>query len=637
MNEDIIERLKKRLYRKGETFRERKLKSPLTPYTSEPKTYWEGSLSEEEHLPLPEKPRKTPARKAIIIAGIIFSLAILGFLLYSLLLGPNVVSSKNIEISFNGPTTIKGGDAGDWQVSITNNNKTGIELADLIIEYPENSEPIAGFLSGAKTLYERRAIGQIKAGETVIQPVKAYLFGEKDSVKVFKLTLEYRPQGSNAILAKTAENSVRLLQSPVEVSVNMPTETNAGESFLFDVEIISNAAAVIKNTTLKIEYPAGFQYQDSDLKPASGDDIWRLGDLEPNKKRVINITGILEGQDQMELSFRVLAGPVDEKGEVIAYGFATQGITLKKSFLKLGILVDGKTGDVIASEGANLKVEIEWQNTLPDKIYNAVIQAKITGPSVNQRTISVGKGFYRSFDQTLVWNQSSEPGLAEIEPLQSDKEDFNFSIFGPLPNDVIKTSKPTVTLEIEMSGERITEGEGRVEIKNHLTKEIKIATLLKLSRRGLYHSGPFTNTGPLPPKVGKETTYTIIWSLTNSANAVSDATVSAFLPSYIRWLGMTKPENTDVSYNQTTGEVVWRPGTVVPGAGIVTSAQELAFQISFLPSATQIGGQPVLVSETTVNGKDSFTGAFLRDMKSALTTYLDTDPQFKYGEAAVKQ
>lgn len=644
MDNNELEKLKKRLYKKGEAFKERKFHPLISPKTPEAKTYWEKSSAnsdaEEGRLSLPEKTKMSSVKKMAIILTIVFILAGIGVSVYFLIGGPAVVSSKNIEIKFEGPLSVKGGEINSWQVLITNKNKTNIELADLLIEYPENSKPVSVSVpvssGGGKNPYERRPIGKIKAGETINQTIGAYLFGEKDSDKIFKLTLEYRPEGSSAILAKTAEASVRLLQSPIEVSIGLPKETNAGEVFSFDAEIISNSATVVKNLNLKIEYPSGFQYLESDLKPFSGDNIWRLGDLAPNKKRVVKIKGTLEGQDQMELSFRVLAGPTDDKGEILAYGFGAQSIILKKPFLKLDMKVNGNTGEIVVPAGANLAINIEWQNTLPVKIYNAVIEAKLKGASADQRTVSVSKGFYRSFDQVLVWNQASSPELREIEPLANGNSQFNFSILEPLPNDIVRQGNPTVTVEIEMKGERLGE-EGKAEITNHLTKEIKIATSLQFSRRALYRSGPFKNTGLLPPKVGKETSYTIVWSLVNTANAVAEATVSAFLPSYVRWLGVVKPENADVSYNQTTGEIIWRPGNVSAGAGIITSAPELAFQISFLPNISQTGTQPILISETVLSGKDSFTGAFLRDVKSALTTYLDNDPQFQYNEATVVQ
>ncbi|PIQ69459.1 MAG: hypothetical protein COV90_01285 [Candidatus Tagabacteria bacterium CG11_big_fil_rev_8_21_14_0_20_41_11] len=478
-------------------------------------------------------------------------------------------------------------------------------------------------------------MGKIKAGETAIQAISLYLFGEKDTNKVFKFTIEYRPQGSNAILAKTAEQSVRLLQSPVEVSVKMPKETNTGEEITMEIEIISNANAVIKDVNLKIEYPAGFQYHESDLKPVSGDNVWRLGDIEPNKKRILKIKGILEGQDLMELVFRVSVGPLDAKGEVIAYGFNVQSIVLKKPFLKIGVKINNRTEEVAVSPGAELNVDIDWQNTVPEKVYNAVIEIKLNSSVVDASSITLSQGFYRSFDQTLVWNKSSSPDLAEIEPLQEGDVSFRFAILDSIPNDVIRKGNATVSLDIQMKAERDSADQGRIQVTNHLIKDIKIATIFQLSQRGLYYSGAFKNSGPLPPKVGKETTYTIVWSLTNSSNAVSDATVSAFLPSYIRWLGVIKPETAEISYNSTTGEIFWKAGNIPAGTGIIDSAREAAFQISFLPDSSQVDSKPVLVSEAILGGKDNFTGAFLRKVKAAITTYLDTDPQFKYNEGTV--
>jgi len=638
MNSDEIERLRKRLFKRGETFKERELRSPLSQRPSEAKSYWGGFSSEEERLILPEKPQMSFLKKIIIIASITLGLFILGAAIYFLVGGPSVVSGSNIEITLGGPLSIKGGELGNWQVSVTNKNKSDLELADLIIEYPEGAKPSvasSGSLSGTKIVSERRSLGKIKSGETAIQTINAYLFGEKDTDKVFKFTLEYRPQGSNAILAKTTEQPVRLLQSPVEVSVKMPKETNAGEEITLEIEVISNANTVIKDVNLKIEYPIGFQYRESDLKPVSGDNVWRLGDLESNKKRTLKVKGILEGQDLMELVFRISVGPLDEKGEVIAYGFSVQSIVLKKPFLKIGVKVNGRTEEVAVSPGAELSVDIDWQNTLPEKIYNAVIEIKLNSSVVDEGSITLSQGFYRSFDQTLIWNKSSSPDLAEIEPLQDGDVSLRFAVLDSIPNDVIRKGNANVSLDIQMKAERDSADQGRIQVTNHLTKDIKIATIFQLSQRGLYYSGVFKNSGPLPPKVGKETTYTIVWSLTNSSNAVSDATVSAFLPSYVRWLGVIKPETAEISYNPTTGEISWKAGNIPAGTGIIDSAREVAFQISFLPDASQVDSKSVLVSEAILGGKDAFTGAFLREVKSAITTYLDTDPQFKYNEGTV--
>ncbi len=636
--DDEIEKLKRRLYRKGETFKEREIRSPLTSRPSEAKPYWKAPLEEEARLPLPEDSKPSFSKKLFIVLGVVFVLGAIGVSTYFLLGGPNIISSKNIGIKVEGPVSLKGGEAGNWQVQITNKNKTSLELADLIIEYPENSQPIMANTNSSRPLYERRSIGKIDPGQTIPQTIQAYIFGGKDSDQTFKFTLEYRPEGSNAILAETKNYIVRLLQSPIEISLKASKEANAGEPITIEAEIFSNAETDINDLNFKMDYPSGFTYQDSDPKPVAGDNIWRLGTIEKNKKRAIKITGTLEGQDLAELAFRASAGPLNDKGEVVAYGVSVQTIVLKKPFLQISAIVGSRAGSDIASKGENLNVDIQWKNTLPEKIYNAVIEAKINGAAVSEKSISVSNGFYRSFDSTLVWNSSSLSDLSSLEPMAEAKTGFRFSIADPIPDEVIKQGNPTITIEIEMKAERITADQGKVEVANHFSKEIKIATDFQLSRRILYHSGPFQNSGPLPPKVGKETTYTIIWSLSNSVNAVSDANVSAFLPSYVRWLGIIKPENTSVSYDQKTGEIDWHPGNISAGVGFLGQpAQELAFQISFLPNSTQTGSQPTLVSEATLTGKDTFTAAFLRDVKSAATTFLDTDPEFKYNESSVAQ
>jgi len=190
MNGNDLEKLKKRLYKKDEEFKERKFKPFAAPRTSAAKTYWEESLSEadseEGRLLLPEKPKMSFSKKIIIISASVLFLSGTIVSVYFLLGGPAIVSSKNIDIKFEGPSGVKGGEANIWRVLIANKNETNIELADLIIEYPENSMPVPSSAGGVKNLYERRPIGMIKAGETIEQTIKAYLFGEKDSEKILQ-------------------------------------------------------------------------------------------------------------------------------------------------------------------------------------------------------------------------------------------------------------------------------------------------------------------------------------------------------------------------------------------------------------------------------------------------------------------
>jgi hypothetical protein len=176
---------------------------------------------------------------------------------------------------------------------------------------------------------------------------------------------------------------------------------------------------------------------------------------------------------------------------------------------------------------------------------------------------------------------------------------------------------------------------GEIEIKNSFSENLKISSFLQLANRMLYYSGSFDNRGPMPPKVGSETTYTVVWSIGNASNEFSGVKVKAILPPYVRWLGIISPSDRDISFDEATGEIFWNVGSIEAGTGIARPAEEVSFQVSFLPSMNQVGTAPVLVSDINIEGRDNFTGNNLSVKKQNLDIMINDDPRFNYSEGIV--
>ena len=157
-------------------------------------------------------------------------------------------------------------------------------------------------------------------------------------------------------------------------------------------------------------------------------------------------------------------------------------------------------------------------------------------------------------------------------------------------------------------------------------KTFKISSLYKVSGRVLQRSGNITNSGPLPPNSSSPTTYTIVWSVTNSTNVLSDGTVRATLPSYVDWTGATFPATENISYNSVTREVVWRLGNIAPSVGYNSPVREASFQVRLNTSASQAGTSPVLVDVSSASGRDEYTGVMLESNWTSLNTRLGSDP-----------
>ena len=138
----------------------------------------------------------------------------------------------------------------------------------------------------------------------------------------------------------------------------------------------------------------------------------------------------------------------------------------------------------------------------------------------------------------------------------------------------------------------------------------------------------YKRQGPIPPKVETETTYTIVWTLSNTSNPVSKAVAKATLPSWMRFVGNISPASADMSYNASTREVVWNIGNVPKSTGLGANPKEVAFKVALSPSLSQLGSNPVIINDVVLTGHDDFANVDLRVSKASLSTRLSGDPAF---------
>jgi hypothetical protein len=175
------------------------------------------------------------------------------------------------------------------------------------------------------------------------------------------------------------------------------------------------------------------------------------------------------------------------------------------------------------------------------------------------------------------------------------------------------------------------------EIQTAVARSVRLVSNLALSSRALYSQGPFKNSGPMPPHVEKATTYTILWTATNTVNPVTGAKVTAQLPPYVKWTGSISPADAAISYDEATGNIVWNVGEIGRNADVGSGAKQVAFQISFTPSANQADTVPELVSGAAIAGTDTFTRATLTNSAPALSTRISSDLLYKQGDEVVQR
>jgi hypothetical protein len=78
-------------------------------------------------------------------------------------------------------------------------------------------------------------------------------------------------------------------------------------------------------------------------------------------------------------------------------------------------------------------------------------------------------------------------------------------------------------------------------------------------------------------------------------------------------------------------------GDVAAGAGFTGASRTASFQVSLLPSSSQLSQAPALTGQATVAGQDRFAQVQVQATAASPTTQLSNDAGFTSGMGVVSQ
>jgi hypothetical protein len=616
------------------------------------------AVAEDFHTPVEESPRSIIAPHYIGLArtalwwllgaAIIFFIAAAGFFAYYFSFGGGSVnaSASNIEILVSGPPEIQSGEVTNLFVTVTNKNSIPLNLADLVFAYPSGTRSAADF----KTDWpgDRISLGTIKPGETRQGKVPVVFNGTQNAQQMVKVELDYHISGSNAVFVAPTTYTLNFASSPVLISVDGNDQTISGQPVQFTVTVASNTTAPVSDVVASAQYPFGFKLTSSSPTPDSA-GLWELGTLAPGQRKTITILGTLTGEEGDSRVFNFTAGTrTSATDTTVTTPLSTNAFTMtvSKPFLGLTVGVNGASQkNVAVSPGGAVSVSISWQNNLPTAITSAVIVAKLSGLPIDGTTVRSPTGFYRSSDNVVLWDKTTDPSLANLAPGAQGVASFSFLM--PTSDELKNIVNPSLDISINAAGDRVSETGVPQSLQASADQHLTLASDLQVKAQGLYYSNPFGSTGPMPPKANTETTYGIVFTVTNTTNKITDAKLVATLPPYVRWVGIYSPSSEKVSFNQLNSTVTWDIGDIEPGVGIGAAApKQSAIAIGFTPSTSQIGQKPSLLQNIVLYGTDTSTNQPLGGIDPTtnkqiglpvpdVTTNITSDPGFSTANAEV--
>lgn len=576
--------------------------------------------------------------RVVFISSLIFFLFATGLAGYFLIGGKNQVSCDNVGITIAGPKSVASGKKLSLDVVVRNNNPVPMNTTNIEMIYPEGSRDSEN--SSASISSTKELVGTINVGEQVRTTARALLFGKEQTEAEIKAVVTYTIADSDATFSCESPYKILIATAPVSLTVQGLEEISSGQELELTIAIMSNSDEVVPNLRLVAEYPYGFEFVSAEPKPSVDTTVWELGDVAPGIERVIKLRGIVKGQGTEARAINISVGDkdeVDEKGIGTIMQKIEHPLLITRPFLELSLKINGKDApQTTASLGEEIEGVLHWKNTLPTALHDVEIDGVIDGIMLDSYSVHAGLGFFRSIDSTITWTPQTNTMFDVLEP--GEEGDVTFSFKTKRFQEGTTVSNPVMNMEFAVRARRIGEN---IPVPQNLQAQAKKTILfdsdVTLSSYALYGIGPFSNTGPHPPKVNEKTTYTVALVIENTTNDLTSTEVRGEIPVNVEWVGSYSPTEEKVVFNPVTREVIWSAGAVPRGTGNPHPARILYFQVATIPSASQLHSQIKLLENIKLQAVDGFTKNVLKRDIRWIENKLENDPYFKNMWAGVVQ
>lgn len=548
-------------------------------------------------------------RNAIYAGAVVLGLIIFGAGVFFVInkLKETAFSEKNVIISIEGPTAIGSAKDVKYVIKYKNKNRVSLKDVELVLNHTENfypdESPKLKRNNDRSSRLEIEDVGMFGSGEIEIT---GKFYAAENYTVYLQPTLKYKPSNFNSFFEATSQLGVRVINSPIALTINSPKEALDESAIEYEINYKNTGASSLDGLNLRLEYSEGFIFQGATPMPVSGNNIWYLGNLNVGADNTIKIKGSVDGnQYDVKLIKATIYKNQSNSSEVI-YGRA-EGVTkIVMPPLTIVHKIDGNNAANV-NLGDILRYKINYSNRGEIGFKDVIVKLKIDSPIIDYEKMDLPTGAYSSTTKDITWKASDIEGLKKLDPGDAGMID----VFIPLKDKIDIASIDDKNFLIESV---VTIDSSDIAFRSlGNSKNISNTVIAKLNSRVILESKVFykdsniENFGPIPQKIGEETTYTVNWKVSNISNGISDVKVSAFLPTWIVWKNVIFPEGENISFNERTHEVIWNIGKLENGRGILNAPKEVKFKIGLTPEINQIGNPIDLVYETKLTGKDDFT------------------------------
>lgn len=506
-----------------------------------------------------------------------------------------------IQLTLNGPKTTETGKLVHFTVHYTNPNWVELPASDIVLSFPRSFQLTT---SDGWDVHETQAKHSITPlpgrGSGQLEFTGSFQSFDQ-TAGLIRAFLRSGTQGTKEYVIKQSEWIVELEHSPIEIDISGPPAVTSGQSVEYVLDYHNDTDAPLDHLELAVEYPEGLTPNSFLPEPQRDEHIWTINTLKPGEHRTISIRGVVTGKTGDSRRLGAQIRETDASGNMITLIRREKVTQVIAPPLALSLMTDVENG--IVKAGQLLQFHLNFRNEGSYGLRDLIAEVWLDPAYFDVTRLNIPKGAtYTETTHQATFRASEVPNLRNLEPGQNGT--VNFSV--PVRKDLTQLGKQNLEFSVKATIDS-PDLPHSVNTDASIAKSevhFKVMTETSLAVNGYYYDNTFPNTGPIPPRVGEETTYTLHFLVRSDLNPLGDARMVLNFPTVVRFAGVVLGDRNAVAFNDRTGQLVWNMGTIPAG---LATGKGLVIRVGLTPPLNTVGQVLNVLNDGQFTAHDTFT------------------------------
>jgi uncharacterized repeat protein (TIGR01451 family) len=505
----------------------------------------------------------------------------------------------SIEMTIDGPSEIIAGDRATYKLTYENIDIITMQSLELSVRWPNGFYFDGSSIDPMDQNATTWLLDDLRPGQKASIEIIGQLVGQKDEELSAAFTLSYQPENFHSDFKVKDSINTKISDAKIELDVEAIDKALVVTEQAIKVNFKNLTKESLEDLYVDVLYPDDFEIMqkvddsnDEDTeeiveeplesKFVQEGDYFKLN-LEAEELATMFINGIFTMDSKTDQLLVVEVGNMVD-GNFRRLARVERPIIVINPKFDMNFKINEKEGAQSINWGDALRYQLEITNNSEGPVSDVVVSATLDSQALDWESIDTA-GKYS--DNIISWTKSENEELGEWPAGESRTFTWQVDVVGePQPERMVEN-----IIEINIEG---------LDDWQQVSSPLMLTIGESISfNNGIYWDlgGRRVGSGLLPPQVGEETEYLVIWSLPQSTGDFDNVVISASLPPQVDFVSEMDTQEGDLEFDIETRSITWSMEDFTNIILPVTSS----FLVKLTPEEDNLGQAMTILNASTVN------------------------------------